>query len=1154
MSPPSYEYDVYLSYNVKDVEAVDLITARLRAAGVKVWRWEVDGGNDMTEPIRASLDRSACSAVFVGANGLGPFQSREVMVNILGVVESSGGAFGVLTVLLPGAIPDSLPSFLRDKHRVDFRAGLEDEEAFGLLLKSIRDAPMVGAETARGLGADGDGEEELSPNGGDAPTQETTSTHSDWSSTFQEGDGDSAQAQDGQETDIHLGELAKTFELFKMGDEEQQSIRIAGTIGNKIDRPVDSTIFMAAMLGASPNISSHSAFSFLNDLVSQRLSRAVSSPSADAALSLGLTEYDLLELPSAYSDEWNTSDVAEELGGFIGRAAELAKKPGLGEGTIRVRHFVGAVLAPSAEASPPTVLQQLKRLDYNIGGLRVGFLNHIRTVYPASSEAWEKVINPAPVGGPKPPAGGDGLPLEPPAPATPVEPPSPEEVERESIRRASVSDQPTDEDSLGFSPYVKAVAGFLSDERTLPPLTLSIEGEWGSGKSSFMLQLRKELCAVADERRREVERRYEEDLRASAFDPSASPLLWLWKFHPLMKRLRLRRRTRALRCLTVEFNPWRHDKEDALWASFALEFVEKLSKVMTRGERMVAHFKLLHRRFKWRDGWLVALRMAFLIIIIGAMVVALVSLLRVQGLPAWAAAVGGEDKGAGLFRVIQASGAAGYVAVMLYFLSKFREFVGNPFAFDIRKYVEAPDYEGRVAFIEQFHEDFQKIVETYAGEKNKVYVFIDDLDRCDVPKAADLMQAINLMVSGGAPQLIFVIGMDREKVAAGLAVKNEKLLPYLAPRRAAADAQAAPARAQTSPDIAFGIEYGYNFIEKFIQIPFSVPQPARMGVRKLLKYIDPLVEPPSDGKRAEANGGGSKPDKGFAAKTNGSSGGSAPADAPSDQKEDKQDSRKDDRKVEAKGDEKDKEEQVQQATDIVAQSSPGGWVEVARQDAPEDEEDDDEASEGGQHEGVTVDILGDSDRVRKIVLMVAHSLDFNPRRIKQFVNVFRLKAHIAYETELFRTRVGAQRLTLEQLGKFVAIVVRWPRFLAELDEERTLLGEMQRLATVKDYESASQSAHEWLLRPEMRSLLEFGCDPKQPDPFDKSKPANVRRYTLADIAVDRLLQVSPRARRSPPAATPPPTTTTNGAPTANATPAPGAPEKKSAPESRPKVA
>lgn len=48
------------------------------------------------------------------------------------------------------------------------------------------------------------------------------------------------------------------------------------------------------------------------------------------------------------------------------------------------------------------------------------------------------------------------------------------------------SDSATEIDSIGFKPYVEAIAEFLTDEGTEAPITLSIEGQWGCGKSSFM--------------------------------------------------------------------------------------------------------------------------------------------------------------------------------------------------------------------------------------------------------------------------------------------------------------------------------------------------------------------------------------------------------------------------------------------------------------------------------------------------------------------------------------------------------------------------------------------------------------------------------------------------------------------------------------------
>src|SRR5262249_5247917 len=139
----------------------------------------------------------------------------------------------------------------------------------------------------------------------------------------------------------------------------------------------------------------------------------------------------------------------------------------------------------------------------------------------------------------------------------------------------------------------------------------------------------------------------------------------------------------------------------------------------------------------------------------------------------------GQENKNSLQSLIKLGGVVGYIATFVFVLRKFMSLVGNPFDKKLAKYIESPDYKSRVAFVEQFHEDFDKIVKAYAGEKT-VYVFIDDLDRCEAPKAADLMQAINLMISDSdKARLIFIIGMDREQVAAALAVKQEKLLPYL---------------------------------------------------------------------------------------------------------------------------------------------------------------------------------------------------------------------------------------------------------------------------------------------------------------------------------------------------------------------------------------
>jgi hypothetical protein len=168
-------------------------------------------------------------------------------------------------------------------------------------------------------------------------------------------------------------------------------------------------------------------------------------------------------------------------------------------------------------------------------------------------------------------------------------------------------------------------------------------------------------------------------------------------------------------------------------------------------------------------------------------------------------------------------------------------------------------------------------------------------------------------------------------------------------------------------------------------------------------------------------------------------------------------------------------------------------------------------------EGLMLLERGDSLTVRNIVLMVAPALDYNPRRIKQFINLFRLKAYIAYETGLFRRpKPGSpySRLTFEQLGKFVAIGLRWPRLPAELDDDRGLLQRLQKIADGGHPLAGDGAVERWRHRAELMNLLKFGSGVG--DLFDQDRLTDMGRYSLGALDVGRLLQVSPRVNRPAP--------------------------------------
>ena len=88
---------------------------------------------------------------------------------------------------------------------------------------------------------------------------------------------------------------------------------------------------------------------------------------------------------------------------------------------------------------------------------------------------------------------------EPPREKCPRKKPSPvviEQVVHEHEVRAAVSDTPktdTKDDRLEFKPYVDALYGFITAPETTTPLVISINGSWGSGKSSLMRMLKQQL-------------------------------------------------------------------------------------------------------------------------------------------------------------------------------------------------------------------------------------------------------------------------------------------------------------------------------------------------------------------------------------------------------------------------------------------------------------------------------------------------------------------------------------------------------------------------------------------------------------------------------------------------------------------------------------
>jgi len=559
-----------------------------------------------------------------------------------------------------------------------------------------------------------------------------------------------------------------------------------------------------------------------------------------------------------------------------------------------------------------------------------------------------------------------------------------------------LNDVSTKEDVLGFRPYVEAIAEFLTAESTLAPITLSIEGQWGCGKSSFMEQLKKKIEEEND------------------------------------------RKSKRNKYFTVWFNCWRYEKEDELWAAFALNFMEQLSEQLSWKWRPWAKIKLVWRRlkFKWKSSSSILFHILLRIIYIAGITLFWIAILyNSPRLIEWLFSHSSDDNSVRIISniLVVLTASVGFVHYLLSFGKDFFKLLGNPFDFSM--FVQNSNYVEHISFIEHFHSDFYKIVESYVGN-SRVYVFVDDLDRCEVPKAAELMQALNLMISDKA-NVYFSIGIDRKVISAGFAAKNDKVLKYLFPTD--------------------GLEYGYDYIEKFIQLPFKVPSPKTEDFKKFMNpqpkkknswlYDDPL----------------SKMFKKFFSIYKG--------DHPSSQSE---------------------------IGNIPPEGSESGkpGENIPRNTANNEPEKEEEIMND-------IDCDEKSMEMDHILEMVAPALDRNPRRMKQFINQFRFQRTIGKRTGLFSYNKGTAPENMwncKKLAKFVAISMRWPSLTLALGSNSKLLDQLQEYALKPKNET--KSLEKWTKDERLIGLLRYGCE-------ENNRLKKQEDYTLSGLDFEKLLQISP---------------------------------------------
>ncbi|MGQ0814297.1 MAG: KAP family P-loop NTPase fold protein [Gemmatimonadota bacterium] len=320
-------------------------------------------------------------------------------------------------------------------------------------------------------------------------------------------------------------------------------------------------------------------------------------------------------------------------------------------------------------------------------------------------------------------------------------------------------------DLLSFSSYAASIAAMITDTRTGTPLTFAINGPWGCGKTSLA-------------------RLIQENLQATVAEGG------------------------GIKHITCWFNAWMHDDAADMAAAFSSAIAQEADQQRGRIKRFfnpvpseLLSEKQRTRRRIWRGG---------IIMFALAAITAFIVLYPGSGFTLkW------QDAD-------PASTFALFAAFATLLLQLMRELAAA--AKTVGEFVLNPKAVAQRGSIREVRDQLEELISSATKGRRRFIIFVDDVERCKPPRAVDLLEVVNQLLSH--KDVVTIVIADLPAVAAAAEIKYQDLVKIYA--------------ANGNRDGVTSRSYGRMYLQKIIQLEFNMPSYPEARIRKFGEAVTRL--------------------------------------------------------------------------------------------------------------------------------------------------------------------------------------------------------------------------------------------------------------------------------------------------------------------------